>query len=433
MSVRLFIDKLRNCKSEDSGLFSEEGNISGAHLALQIEERAKYWGDQSVCSKIVSICLTNSISSIVDLFSLALAGNIIYPYYKNQTLQQGKIYPFIEVMIHSQEIESKKAISDKLLQQSLLEKKPGVILSTSGTTGSAKWLLHSLDGLIEKYAGLKKNYKLPLIYALDNVSGLETLISILMAGGQVFWGSDIPPYSLSSILYSHDFSPTLLSCTPSYLKLMLLSAEKSCFGDVLQVNLGGERLLEKDRGLFQNALPRARINSFYGTSETSSIRTRTKSGTNQINWGVEGEDFKVEKDILFLRKKDFHMLGYLFAEADSDPDWYRTNDLVKSAGNGYYTIEGRADRVAIVAGKRVLLDAVENTIRQMEGIESCYVFSEENALIGNMLCAEVTCATDKITVGEVRKFCIEKLDENQRPMKITKTEQIKINSRLKRG
>lgn len=306
----------------------------------------------------------------------------------------------------------------------------GLILSSSGTTGDAKWVLHDFDALFGKYLKLQHPHTVPLVYQMDNISGIEVAISIASAGGTLIDPEERSPQQLSKKLQDLKVQPDLLSMTPSYLKLLLLNQISEVYNNVQHINLGGERLLQEDLRLFQEAFPKAQIHSFYGTTETSSIRTTTKEGTNWIKWGKEGVDFKVVEGELCLAASPYQMRKQLFQPTE-ESDWYATGDLVIPRDEGYYEVVGRKDAVFNVGGKKVDPAAVEQAIMRSTEVALCKVMAEPNALLGNMVVAKLVAAKGKSLEPSLRQLCREHLPEHAQPIKYYFVDSFELSSRLK--
>ena len=364
-----------------------------------------------------------------DLIALALNKCITIPYYGVDE-REG-----IDSMVEEDTgqrgpgtINRKYPLIEKLKKRN----RAGLVVSSTGTTGKPKWVVHDLDSLFAKYLKLKKAHTVPLVYRLDNVSGIELFTSIAAAGGLFLApGQNIGPQGLSEFLESLKVRADLLSMTPSYLRLLLMSWIPEVYNNVQNVNLGGERLLPADLERFQKALPNARIHSFYGTTESSSIKTETLAGTNYVKWGREGEDFKVVNNELYLRRRSYHMLGYLLDDQPEHTDWYATRDLVALRQNGFYEVIGRKDIQFNVGGKKVDPVRVEQALMQSGNISACKIESEANALLGNIVVARVIAEAGKEVEANLRRHCVEQLPEHARPMKYVFVDSFELNHRLK--
>ncbi|MGB0431977.1 MAG: AMP-binding enzyme, partial [Bacteroidia bacterium] len=169
--------------------------------------------------------------------------------------------------------------------------------------------------------------------------------------------------------------------------------------------------------------------SFYGTSETSSIKTETKPESNLINWGKNGVDFKVVNGILHLKSNSVTLIGQLFKGLQKG-NWIKTDDIVEEKEKGFYEVRGRENDQVIVAGKRVLLTDIKSVILTIKGVEACHVFSKPNSIIGNIIAAEVV-ANNHVTVPQIRKYCMNNLDDYKVPTEIKLIDNWWVNHRLK--
>ena len=54
-----------------------------------------------------------------------------------------------------------------------------------------------------------------------------------------------------------------------------------------------------------------------------------------------------------------------------------------------FLIKGRVSNTINAGGYRVSLDEIEDVIRASDFVIDCYVYSRENSIIGNLICANV--------------------------------------------
>lgn len=64
--------------------------------------------------------------------------------------------------------------------------------------------------------------------------------------------------------------------------------------------------------------------------------------------------------------------------------WYRTGDVGTVADDGRVTVLGRADNVIISGGEKVLLDAVERSVRELPGMADAVVVAAQSAEWGQV-------------------------------------------------
>lgn len=381
-------------------------------------------------SAVVGLRVTHPFDAFVDLLSLAQLNCLIIPFYES-SIPDDRVDDLLDFVVDTDVEARKPEKHNSLLNKFKKRSAPGVVISTSGTTGRPKWLLHDFNFLIEKYLRVRKPFKVPFIYQMDNVSGLETFLSVTAAGGTLLIPANPGPYALNEALSRFSHKPNLISATPSYLRLMMLGDELSSFGEVELINLGGEKLEFQEIERIKQEFPNAELRSFYGTSETSSIRTHTLAGTNYISWGQVGEDFDVIEGQLYLKRKASTMVGYLFDDYDFG-EWYPTGDLVKYKERGHYEMVGRLDFRINVGGRKVHPHEVEEIINQFSGVETCSVKGESNSIMGQIVVADIV-PNDSFVIAELRKHCALHLEAYKVPQKFNVRDQVELTKRLKKS
>jgi len=428
MSAQQFIDKLARYKER---IFAQDSETaySYEYFLNSVEDLRAIIRDKNLQRKVVLYPVVHSPLTLIDLVALALEKAIVVPMDSEKSCDP-RIMGLADEDLSGKGKTNKFPQKEEGIEGLRAEGKAALVLSSSGSTGEPKWVLHDMDALLGKYLKLQHRRTVPLVYQMDNVSGIEVAISIASAGGTLLAPDERSPQELSGSLQSLGAKPDLLSMTPSYLKLLLLNHVPEVYSNVQHINLGGERLLKQDLELFKKAFPMARIHSFYGTTETSSIKTSTKEGSNWIKWGQEGVDFKVIDGELLLAKGPNQMRKQLFAPLSTD-EWYATGDWVVPREEGYYEVVGRKDAVFNVGGKKVDPMAVEQALLSFGQVQACKVLAEPNALLGNMVVAKLVAKKEKELEANLRKWCAQQLPEHAQPMKYYFVQSFEINKRLK--
>jgi amino acid adenylation domain-containing protein len=89
--------------------------------------------------------------------------------------------------------------------------------------------------------------------------------------------------------------------------------------------------------------------------------------------------------------------------------WYRTGDFVKEDGDGNYRFLGRRDRMVKRHGYRVELDEIEACLHRHPAIKEVAVIGRDNPGIGMQVTAFVASPGAKLSIIELKKFCVENL------------------------
>lgn len=428
MSAQQFIDKLEAFKEKTFALSPDYVTTYKGFLDEVAYSRERL-REMDCQGKVLLYSTYHGPLTLADLAAFALEKTVVIPMDYTRP-RDPRILALVDEDFTVGGKKNELPEKDEGIEELKQAGRAGLVLSSSGTTGAAKWVLHDFDTLFGKYLKLQHPHTVPLVYQMDNISGIEVAISIASAGGTLIDVGDTSPQQLSKSLQDFGVQPDLLSMTPSYLKLLMLNNIPEVYNNVQHINLGGERLLKEDLMLFQEAFPKARIHSFYGTTETSSIKTSTKEGSNWIKWGKEGVDFKIVEGELWLATGPYQMRRQLFKQ-QLHGDWYATGDAVLPRGDGYYEVVGRKDAIFNVGGKKVDPITVEEVLLSFGELKACKVLAEPNALLGNMVVAKLIAEKGKQLEPDLRKWCAQRLPEHAQPMKYYFVQSFEINKRLK--
>ncbi|WP_223693390.1 AMP-binding protein [Leifsonia poae] len=269
-----------------------------------------------------------------------------------------------------------------------------LVIETSGSTGSPKRVALSADALLASAAasagamGGQGQWMLTL--PAHYVAGAQVLVrSIAAETVPLMYGPghfDPLRFARAASEMVHDLR--FVSLVPVQLS-RLIDAVESGSADVAAalrrfdgILVGGQAL---DDGLRERALAAgSRILSTYGSSETAggcvydgtpigSTLVREVDGLLEIAGPVLADGYLDDPD----------RTAAAFHEADGQR-WYRTGDLGRVTAEGRVTVTGRADNVIISGGEKVLLDAVERTVRTLAGFEQAIVIAATDAEWGQV-------------------------------------------------
>lgn len=284
----------------------------------------------------------------------------------------------------------------KLIIDNKIESK--LVLSTSGTTGQPKTIIHELDSLIRRVRVSPKHQ--------EDVWGLA-YNPTHMAGLQVFFQSLFNKNSLIRLFglsrnQIHDsiskYNITHISATPTYFR-MLLDRNKS-FESVKRITSGGEgcdlSLVESLKEMF----PNAEFRNIYASTEAGSL-FESNSDVFEVKEKfldmikIENGELLIHEDLLAKSMK-----------TNSDSDfWYSTGDLVEIVDDKAFKFKfiGRKNEMINVGGYKVNPEKVETVINKVKGVNGSRVYSKENKLIGKIVCADVELSDPKVTEKQIRK------------------------------
>lgn len=256
-----------------------------------------------------------------------------------------------------------------------------LLLSTSGTTGSPKFVKLSEENIVAnalsiiQYLPISRQDVVPLTLPVYYSYGLSVLTTNCIAGGTivcsvkdiinpVFW-EEFNQYKFSS-----------LSGVPYFYEMLYrLGFTKRHFPSLRYLTQAGGRLAEQfvdhfRRYALESALP---FYIMYGQTEATARMSYLppedlflKSGS--IGKAIPGGSFEIESytsELLFQGPNIFG--GYVndiedLAAYDKINTLY-TGDLARKDEDGYYYIIGRLKRIAKIFGSRINLDETENQLK----------------------------------------------------------------------
>ena len=277
-----------------------------------------------------------------------------------------------------------------------------VVLTSSGTTGHPKLVVHSFRSLLRNAIahaealdykkGARVVHHLPCHYSFGLVAGL---ISSLSAGIDVVFSEEDLRMSRLSLLCHERDTDTFLT-TPFTLRQMLSTGDR--FPQNLQkLAIGGdhtapadvERLREKYDG---------EIFLTYGLSEAGPRVATNKIGAFKNGWSLLGRpvgdaEFRIvtmedgaEQDAsggeLYVRSstlmKGYLSDGRLHSPVDVD-GWLPTGDIVEPVGSGDLRFVARKKQVIIIGGRKVFPGVIRDVILECPYVDDAAVSSFVNS------------------------------------------------------
>lgn len=329
------------------------------------------------------------------------------------------------------------AIADQLLYKQLRkDQKAGLVLFSSGSSGAPKAVVHDLTLIIEKFK-VKRHARRSIIFLLfDHIGGINTMLYSLSNAGCLIMVSNRSPDDILMAIekYKADTLPT----SPTFISLILLSHayERHDLSSLQLVTYGTEPMPESTLKRFHQLFPKITLQQTYGLSELGILRSKSKSSDSLwVKIGGEGFQTKILDGILFI-KASSSMLGYLNAPSPfTDDGWFRTGDRVEQDGE-YIKFLGRESDIINVGGEKVNPVEVECVIQEMDNVLDAIVYSENNFIMGSIVCANITIkepvVDQKVFIKNLKKHCSIKLAGYKIPVKIKISEQLQYNRRFKK-
>lgn len=284
---------------------------------------------------------------------------------------------------------SNRVVSHEILLRLKELKNPGLILFSSGSTGASKAAVHDMVPFLEKFKTKRHSKRAITFLLFDHIGGLNTLLYALSNGGTVITVSDRNPDIILGAIDKHKVE--VLPTSPTFLNLLLLSESlaKYNLSTLKLITYGTEMMPESTLKRVREVLPHVEMLQTYGLSEVGILRSKSESSDSLwVKIGGEGFETRVRNGMLEIKAKSA-MLGYLNAASPFTEDgWFMTRDLVETKGE-YFKFLGRQSDIINIGGEKVYPAEVENEILSFQEVLDVIVYSEKNAITGNIVVAKV--------------------------------------------
>ena len=390
----------------------------------KINHQAQVFEEQGM-PRVVAIKASKSIDYWIDFFALLYKNHIVFPYIASDPKQDwiDAIYKDKTIIVNNTKTKNSN------LEVFVSQGEPGLILETSGTQGGRKIVLHNFNKIAQKYIKLHRRFNSILVFSPEHISGIETMLSIIIPGGTIIIPPDDSINTVCNTIEEHKIN--LLACTPTFIRLVMLSDNINKLQGLEILNLGGERTDEKLLKGLKKTLPNTQIYQAFGTTETTNIRTYSIEGSVYFKPGIEGENYIVRDGILWLKKTD-SIVCFMEGNIIIENEWICTNDKVEKNKEGYIKTIGRNEERVNIGGEKVDPQEVENIILEMEGVISVKVYSEDDIILGKKLVANIYIEhPQKLNKNDIITYCRGKLPDYKIPVKFYIHNELALTSRLK--
>ena len=318
------------------------------------------------------------------------------------------------------------------------------LIPTSGTTGIAKTVKHSLDTL-RRTVTLKKtraSHAWGLLYDPARFAGIQVILQA-MIGGALLVLPDKKDSLLERINLFLQHSVTAISGTPTMWRRILM-LEQAARLKLLQITLGGEI---SDRQIINSLIdtfPKSNITHIYASTEAGvGFAVHDKKEGFPLLWVTEsiaGVRLKIsDRGTLMVKTVDSIQSYVNRSERIFDSTgWHDTGDLIEVVDDRII-FRGRINGSINIGGNKVMPEEVERRIEELDFVLKTLVRARRSSIVGNLLEASVILETDvkdnKEAIKAIRAHCVEHLTPYKVPVFLKVVDELPMTAsgKLARG
>jgi acyl-CoA synthetase (AMP-forming)/AMP-acid ligase II len=286
-------------------------------------------------------------------------------------------------------VDTGRRATHPLYERLRAERRPGLVLFSSGTTGRSKASVLDLDKMLARYAARRGAQRILSFMYPDHIGGINTLLHTLSQGGALVTTADRTPERVFETIERH--AVDVLPTTPTFLTMALISGAYRNYdlSSLRLITYGTEPMPEQTLTRLRAALPDVRLKQTYGLSELGILATKSRADDSLwVRLGGDDFEYKIIDDILWIRS-DIAMLGYLNAPAPFDGEGYfNTQDAVEVDGD-YVRILGRVSDLINVGGEKVYPNEVESVLLEIPNVAEATVFGRRSPVTGMIVAATI--------------------------------------------
>jgi len=443
MHTDFLLDAFRADVVKDAVVWQDEP-FSYAWLLVTVGRWTDFLRNRALApGTVVSLEADFSPTSIALLLALVEHGAIIVPLTPSVEAKKPEFRDIAQVEATISIASSDRAYlrktgvaaSHELFERLRIAGRPGLVLFSSGSTGTSKAAVHDFVPLLEKFKVPRHALRTLTFLLFDHIGGVNTLLYVLSNAGCVVTVPKRSPEVVCAAIERHRVQ--LLPTSPTFINLLLMSEayKRHDLSSLEMVTYGTEVMPETTLERFHRLFPRVRLLQTYGLSEVGILRSQSRAADSLwVKVGGDGFETRVVDGMLQIRARSA-MLGYLNAPSPFTSDgWLPTGDAVDVDGE-YLRIRGRHSEIINVGGEKVYPAEVESVLQSMEGVKDVTVGSEPNPITGQIVTARVKLATGE-SLPEFRKrmrlFCRDKLPLFKIPQKVVLVDEAMHGERFKK-
>jgi long-chain acyl-CoA synthetase len=385
------------------------------------------FADQNIAGRVVSIEGEYGIEAVSAFVAAAMGGNVIVPISAASDAHRDAFLAIAEVEYrvfpHGAErvVTTGREATHAFYQELRDRSSSGLVLFSSGTSGTHKAAVHDLGLLMEKFKAVRHSYRTLVFLQLDHIGGVNTLFYTLANAGAVVVATGRLPREVCAAIALHHVQ--LLPTSPTFLNLLLLSEEhlRHDLSSLELITYGTEPMPDLTLRRVREAFPDIRLLQTYGLSELGILRSQSReAGSLFMRIGGEGFETKIVENRLFIKAQSA-MLGYLNAPSPFDDEgFFDTGDVVEQDGE-WLRVLGRASEIINVGGNKVFPAEIENTLLGLANVQDVEVHAERSPIMGEIVAATIRLAEPEDPAAfkvRMRLFCQDKLAAYKIPARI---------------
>lgn len=317
------------------------------------------------------------------------------------------------------------------------------IMTTSGTTGQPKLVVHKLESLTRttrRDQARGEGQVWGLLYDYTRFAGLQVVLQSLLSGATLA----VPPAALpldQRLSMLGEAGVTHLSATPTLWRKILMTPGTDAM-PLQQVTLGGEIADDAVLRALAARYHQARISHIFASTEAgvgfSVTDGRAGFPASYLNSPPQGILLKIKDDHLMIRN-DRVGSEYLGGQGAVMRDgWVNTGDQVRREGDRILFL-GRSSGIINVGGDKVHPEEVEAAILTHPDVRMVQVYPKKNPIMGALVAADVLPREGLEDAAALRAALKEwlsgRLERHKLPAIIRVVEEFETNAagKLKRG
>ncbi|MBI4633648.1 MAG: acyl-CoA synthetase [Deltaproteobacteria bacterium] len=264
-------------------------------------------------------------------------------------------------------------VGDSLMSDAVLDlDNPFLMLFTGGSTGKPKVWAKTPRNMLAEALHLSKKFGIsPNDLFLSTVPPMHIyglLYSVLIpfiCRARVLDGVYAFPREI--LRAARDYRASVLVSVPVHYRVLKVDDLER---RDLRMAFSSAGALDKEDAAYFHAKTGLDITEIYGSTETGGVAVRHRSQDGESWNPLETVDWKIQEGILHVRS------AFISPTLSLDSDgFFATADRADSDGDRRFILQGRADDIVKVAGKRVDLAAVQAKLKEIPGVRDAVVIS----------------------------------------------------------